>query len=66
MRLCVRRGILAQAARREQGISFYRYTTMGAEQSSTRAAGGGPAGRSPRKTCYYELLGLDRQATDDE
>ncbi|KAL8289821.1 hypothetical protein RB597_001453 [Gaeumannomyces tritici] len=40
---------------------------MGAEQSSSRANGaaGGNAA-APRKTCYYEVMGLDRSATDDE
>lgn len=40
---------------------------MGAEQSSSRS--NGAAGRNataPRKTCYYEVMGLDRSATDDE
>lgn len=37
---------------------------MGAEQSSQR--GGGDQAAVARKTCYYELLGVDRQASDDE
>ncbi|GAW17897.1 hypothetical protein ANO14919_073650 [Xylariales sp. No.14919] len=37
---------------------------MGAEQSSTRGAT--DADSSPKKTDYYELLGVDRAATDDE
>ncbi|KAL2024833.1 hypothetical protein VTK56DRAFT_5654 [Thermocarpiscus australiensis] len=36
---------------------------MGAEQSAPR---GGAAVAATRKTCYYEVLGVDRQATDDE
>lgn len=40
---------------------------MGAEQSSSRA---GTANQStytaPRKKCYYEVLGVERQASDDE
>ncbi|KAK1826868.1 hypothetical protein QBC39DRAFT_363437 [Podospora conica] len=40
---------------------------MGAEQSSSRA---GTANQSaytePRKTCYYEVLGVERQAGDDD
>ncbi|KXJ90666.1 hypothetical protein Micbo1qcDRAFT_108961, partial [Microdochium bolleyi] len=35
---------------------------MGAEQSSSRGA----AQDAPKKTDYYELLGIERQATDDE
>lgn len=37
---------------------------MGAEQSSTRGAAA--ADSPPKKTDYYELLGVDRTATDDE
>lgn len=37
---------------------------MGAEQSSTR--GSASQDDAPKKTDYYELLGVDRQATDDE
>ena len=36
---------------------------MGAEQSSTKGAA---ASDAPQKTDYYELLGIDFQATDDE
>jgi len=40
---------------------------MGGEQSTSRGPGSaGQASATPRKTCYYELLGLDRQATDEE
>ena len=44
---------------------------MGANQSShtggSSGTGGGPAGRAQEvKTCYYELLGIDRQACEDE
>ncbi|KAK0611104.1 hypothetical protein B0T14DRAFT_439851 [Immersiella caudata] len=38
---------------------------MGAEQSSQRP-GRQPVVTATRKTCYYELLSVDRQATDDE
>lgn len=40
---------------------------MGANQSSNDGAGASknPAG-SEVKTSYYELLSIDRQATDDE
>ncbi|KAI1181046.1 DnaJ domain-containing protein [Nemania sp. FL0916] len=38
---------------------------MGAEQSSTRGAAGSN-NNSPKKTDYYELLGVERNATDDE
>lgn len=37
---------------------------MGNEQSST--AGGPAATAAPKKADYYELLGVDRQASDDE
>ncbi|KAI0969096.1 DnaJ domain-containing protein [Xylaria arbuscula] len=37
---------------------------MGAEQSSTRGASA--ADSAPKKTDYYDLLGVDRTATDDE
>ncbi|KAH6653706.1 hypothetical protein BKA67DRAFT_516864, partial [Truncatella angustata] len=37
---------------------------MGQEQSSNREPG--PQSSAPQKTDYYELLGVDRQATDDE
>jgi DnaJ family protein A protein 5 len=35
---------------------------MGANQSS----GGGQSNATTIKTSYYELLGVDRQASDDE
>ncbi|OIW26784.1 DnaJ-domain-containing protein [Coniochaeta ligniaria NRRL 30616] len=38
---------------------------MGAEQSAPRN-GETQASPTTRKTCYYELLGIERQATDDE
>ncbi|TQN66677.1 DnaJ-like protein subfamily C member 21 [Colletotrichum shisoi] len=37
---------------------------MGAQQSSGRGQGEDPS--QPVKTCYYELLGVQRDATDDE
>lgn len=37
---------------------------MGNEQSSNR--GSAPTNHAPQKTDYYELLAVDRQATDDE
>ena len=39
---------------------------MGAEQSSARNGGAAPTTSTPRKTCYYELLGIEHQATEDE
>ncbi|KFY33429.1 hypothetical protein V494_07643 [Pseudogymnoascus sp. VKM F-4513 (FW-928)] len=41
---------------------------MGAQQSSNqqKSSGQGDAGGAHVKTCYYELLGVDRQASDDE
>lgn len=39
---------------------------MGAEQSSTKNGAQAPTGATVRKTCYYELLGIDRQAADEE
>ncbi len=43
---------------------------MGANQSSNGVEGdaGGASKNDPAdmKTCYYQLLGVDRQATDDE
>lgn len=40
---------------------------MGAEQSSPRDGGGaqGNVGGAV-KTCYYEVLGIDRKASEDE
>lgn len=38
---------------------------MGAEQSAPRD-NGQKASAVPQKTCYYELLGIDRQAPDEE
>ena len=38
---------------------------MGAEQSSSRNGGGGQDDR-PLKRDYYEVLEIERQATDDE
>jgi len=37
---------------------------MGAEQSAPRA--GGNQATVERKTCYYELLGVDREASDED
>ncbi len=39
---------------------------MGAEQSSSRADRPPAAVATVRKTCYYEVLGVDRAAGDDE
>ncbi len=44
---------------------------MGANQSSDTGGSSGPGGRGRGpagevKICYYELLGIDRQASDDE
>ncbi|KAJ4300751.1 hypothetical protein N0V90_002839 [Kalmusia sp. IMI 367209] len=39
---------------------------MGAQQSSTNGAGGGAAGAVEVKTSYYELLGVERTATEEE
>ncbi|TLD17724.1 uncharacterized protein PgNI_00432 [Pyricularia grisea] len=39
---------------------------MGAEQSSNRSANGQSANTVVRKTCYYELMGIERTATEDE
>ena len=38
---------------------------MGAEQSSSRNASAAQDDAAV-KTCYYEVLGVDRQASDDE
>lgn len=37
---------------------------MGAQQSS--GAGAGAQNVEPAKKCYYEVLGVDRHATDEE
>jgi len=39
---------------------------MGQEQSSASSGARQTESRTVRKTCYYELLGVDRQAADDE
>lgn len=39
---------------------------MGAEQSSNRPANGQNSNTVVRKTCYYELMGIERTATEDE
>ncbi|KPM40163.1 hypothetical protein AK830_g6402 [Neonectria ditissima] len=39
---------------------------MGAQQSSEQSSSGAAATTSAAKTCYYDLLDVDRQATDDE
>ncbi|KAF5876534.1 putative meiotically up-regulated protein [Botrytis fragariae] len=39
---------------------------MGAEQSSSRSGDAQNNGGVVMKTCYYELLGVERQASDDE
>ncbi|KAF7939880.1 uncharacterized protein EAE98_000007 [Botrytis deweyae] len=39
---------------------------MGAEQSSSRGGDAQNNGGVVMKTCYYELLGVERQASDDE
>lgn len=39
---------------------------MGAEQSSSRGGDTQNNGGVVMKTCYYELLGVERQASDDE
>jgi hypothetical protein len=38
---------------------------MGANQSSSQGDAG-PTNQAPTKTCYYDLLGVERLATDDE
>jgi len=45
-----------------------RHVNMGAEQSSTRDNFHGQenVGTQHVKTCYYELLSVDRQASEDE
>ncbi|KAL8654700.1 MAG: hypothetical protein Q9210_001346 [Variospora velana] len=39
---------------------------MGANQSSDGSHGSSRAQSKPTKQCYYELLGIDKQASDDE
>ncbi|KAI0098812.1 DnaJ domain-containing protein [Nemania sp. FL0031] len=39
---------------------------MGAQQSSTQGTSSSTSDGLPKKTDYYELLGVDRTATDDE
>ncbi|KAH7157236.1 hypothetical protein EDB81DRAFT_419038 [Dactylonectria macrodidyma] len=39
---------------------------MGAQQSSEHGNASGVSNATATKTCYYDLLGVDRQATDDE
>ncbi|KAH8706853.1 hypothetical protein BGZ61DRAFT_350733 [Ilyonectria robusta] len=39
---------------------------MGAQQSSEQSDAPGTSNATVAKTCYYDLLGIDRQATDDE
>ncbi|KAK4108141.1 DnaJ-domain-containing protein [Canariomyces notabilis] len=39
---------------------------MGAEQSAPRGTGNQATAAAARKTCYYELLGVDREAPDEE
>ncbi|KAL8949880.1 MAG: hypothetical protein Q9222_004053 [Ikaeria aurantiellina] len=39
---------------------------MGANQSRSDGSGQHPVVSQSAKTCYYELLGVDRQATDEE
>ena len=40
---------------------------MGAEQSSSRSGAAPQDDAGQRvKTCYYELLGVERQASEDE
>ena len=41
---------------------------MGANQSSDAGDNNGPGPRAPAevKTCYYEVLGINRQASEDE
>jgi hypothetical protein len=38
---------------------------MGANQSSSQG-GSAATSQTPSKTCYYDLLGVDRLATEDE
>ena len=39
---------------------------MGAYQSTNGRGGDHEEGSGEFNTCYYELLGVDRQATDEE
>lgn len=39
---------------------------MGANQSNIGGEGGGQRGREGIMTSYYELLGVDRHATEEE
>lgn len=39
---------------------------MGAQQSSANGANSASNDAVPAKTCYYEVLGIDRHASDDE
>lgn len=39
---------------------------MGAQQSSEQSDAPGTSNATVAKTCYYDLLDIDRQATDDE
>ncbi|KAK0714285.1 hypothetical protein B0T21DRAFT_67744 [Apiosordaria backusii] len=39
---------------------------MGADQSTPRGASQGAATATEQKTCYYEVLGVDRQVPDEE
>ena len=39
---------------------------MGANQSSDAGGSNGQRPTGEVKTCYYELLGVDRQAPEDE
>jgi DnaJ family protein A protein 5 len=39
---------------------------MGAEQSAPRGTGNQATAAAAPKTCYYELLGVDRDAPDEE
>jgi hypothetical protein len=42
------------------------YRDMGANQSSDAGGSTGQRSSGEVKTCYYELLGLDRHASEDE
>ncbi len=60
---------MAQEAWRADG-SISRISRMGANQSTHDPGGEGEGGRKRQtvvmKTCYYELLGIGRQATEEE